>query len=83
MSDWQKRVIHDPRVCHGKAIIKGTRVMVSVILANLADGSSREEILETYPTITSQDIDAALHYAAAIANETVIPLDHDSHEVQA
>ncbi len=57
--------------------------MVSVILANLADSVSREEIMDAYPTITNQDIDAALHYAAAIANETVIPLSHDSHEIQA
>jgi uncharacterized protein (DUF433 family) len=83
MNEWRNRVVHDPNVCHGKAIIKGTRVMISVILANLADGASREEIVEAYPRITNPDIDAALHYAATIANDSILPLDHDSHEVQA
>ncbi len=38
MIEWKTKVVHDPNVCHGKAVIKGTRVMISVILANLADG---------------------------------------------
>lgn len=41
---WQSRITVDPNVCHGKACIKGTRIMVSVVLDNLASGLSRDEI---------------------------------------
>ena len=44
--DWRKRITVDPLVCHGKACIKGTRVMASVILDNLAGGIATEEILK-------------------------------------
>ena len=83
MIDWKSRIVHDPEICHGKAVIKGTRVMISVILANLADGISREEILQSYPTITEPDIDAALYYAATLANESILPMRVDVDEVQA
>jgi len=78
MLDWKSRIVVDPEIYRGKAVIKGTRVMVSVILADLADGTSREEILESYPTITEPDIDAALYYAATLANESVLPVRLDS-----
>ena len=53
-------------VCHGKPCIRGTRVLVSSILGSLAQGCSREQILEGYPSITNKDIDAALAYAAEL-----------------
>jgi uncharacterized protein (DUF433 family) len=62
---WQDRITVDPLVCHGKACIKGTRVMVSVILDNLADGESRASILASYPSLAEADLDAAMAYAAA------------------
>ncbi len=46
-----ERISIDPSVCHGKACIKGTRVLVSVILDNLAEGISEEEILREYPSL--------------------------------
>jgi len=64
-----KRINIDPEVCHGKACIAGTRIPVSVILDNLADGVSRDEILNNYPSLNAADIDAALAYAALIAKE--------------
>ncbi|MEA3345932.1 MAG: DUF433 domain-containing protein [Chloroflexota bacterium] len=51
-----ERISVDPRICHGRACIKGTRIMVSVILDNLAAGVSREEILKSYPSLTPKDI---------------------------
>jgi uncharacterized protein (DUF433 family) len=66
---WRKRVIVDPQICHGKPCIKGTRIMVSVILDYLRAGESRDEILRQYPTLGSDDIDAALGYAAWLAHE--------------
>ena len=70
-----ERVSVDPDVCHGKACIRGTRIMVSVVLANLADGMSAEEILAEYPSLTQDDIHAALAYAAELAaEEDITPL---------
>lgn len=71
---WQDRITVDPQVCHGKACIQGTRVMVSVILDNLAARLTYEEILDSYPSLTSEDIDAAVQYAAELARERVVPL---------
>ena len=70
--DWQERISVDPLVCHGKACIKGTRIMVSVILDNLAAGVSPEEILRSYPSLSSEDIQAAIAYAAELARERVV-----------
>ena len=64
----------DPRVCHGKACIRGTRVMVSVILDNRAANIPPEEILKSYPTLRPEDVQAAIAYAADLARERVIPL---------
>ncbi len=64
----------NPRICHGQACIKGTRIMVSVILDNLAAGVAREEILRSYPPLTDTGIDAALAYAAELARERTVPV---------
>jgi len=71
---WRDRISVNPHVCHGKACISGTRVMVSVVLDNLADGVDRAEILASYPSLTNDDIDAAIAYAAELARERVVPL---------
>ncbi len=60
--DALERISVDPNVCHGKACIKGTRIMVSVILDNLAAGSTAEEIIKSYPSLTKEDIQAAVAY---------------------
>jgi len=62
--NWQDRISINPNVCHGKACIRGTRIMVSVILDNLAAGVSEEEILRSYSSLTSEDINAAMVCAA-------------------
>ena len=67
-----KRISIDQEICHGKACIKGTRIMVSVILDNLAEGMNVEEILKDYPTLEKEDIQAALEYAALLAKEEVL-----------
>lgn len=71
---YMERITIDPSVCHGKACIRGTRIMVSVILDNLAARVSQEEILQSYPTLTSEDIYGAISYAAELAREQVILL---------
>ncbi len=72
MNDWRDRISVDPSICHGQACIKGTRVMVSVVLDNLPEGSSIEEILAEYPSLTPPDIAAALGYAGELARERVV-----------
>ena len=62
----------DPAVCHGKACIKGTRIMVSVILDNLAAGLSREEIQRDYPSVSLTAIQAAIAYAAELSHERML-----------
>jgi uncharacterized protein (DUF433 family) len=57
---WQDYITVDPEVCHGQACIKGTRIMVSVILDNLAAGLSTEEITQSYPTLNRESIQAAI-----------------------
>ena len=61
--NWQTHITVDPTVCHGKACIKGTRVMVSVVLDNLAAGFPLDDILHSYPSLTREDIHAAIEYA--------------------
>lgn len=72
--DWRNRISVDPNICHGKACIKGTRVMVSVILDNLAAGEPIEEVLTSYPTLTESDIQAALNFAAELARDRYVSL---------
>jgi len=69
---WQDRITVDPMVCHGQACVKGTRVMVSVVLDNLAENLSADEILASYPSLTREDIEAAIGYAAELARERVV-----------
>jgi uncharacterized protein (DUF433 family) len=71
--NWRDRITVDPAVCHGKACIKGTRVMVSVVLDNLGAGESAEHIATAY-RLAPEDIQAALLYAAELAKERFVPL---------
>jgi uncharacterized protein (DUF433 family) len=73
MNAWRERISVDPNICHGRVCIKGTRVMVSVILDNLAAGESREEIMRGYH-VEPEDIEAAMRYAAELARERIVPL---------
>jgi uncharacterized protein (DUF433 family) len=57
------RIEINPRVCNGKPVIKGTRIPVTVILDQIAEGQSWESILTSYPELTKKDIQAALYYA--------------------
>jgi len=74
MTEWKERISIDPNVCHGRPCIKGTRIWVSLIVDNLAEGMSERELLEAYPQLTIQDIRAALAYAAEMTRERIIPI---------
>lgn len=58
----------DPRICHGKPVIRGTRVLVSTILGALAAGDKVEVILEDYPSISEDDVAAALEFASRLSD---------------
>ena len=62
------RIVIDPEICHGKPVIKGTRVLVSNILGALAGGDTIEQILEDYPNISRDDVHAALLLGSDLAN---------------
>ena len=72
--NWHEYISVDPDVCHGQACITGTRVMVTVILDNLAAGLTAEEIAESYPSVSTDAVRAALLYAAELAKERIAPL---------
>ena len=74
MTDWQDHISINPKVCHGRACIRGTRIPVSVVLDNIAAGLGRDEIIQSYPSLAVGDIRAALSYAAELAQERVILL---------
>jgi uncharacterized protein (DUF433 family) len=62
------RVQIDPNICHGKPVIRGTRVLVSTILGALSGGDSVETVLEDYPNITRQDVAAALEFGSRLSD---------------
>ena len=70
--NWKDKITIDPNICHGKPCIKGTRIIVSVILDNLANGMKEEDILRSYLSLTSEDIQAAIAYAAELSHERLI-----------
>lgn len=62
--DWEKRITVDPLVCKGRACVKGARILVSVVLDNLAADLTPEEIMRSFPPLTREDIQACMAYAA-------------------
>lgn len=72
---YEDRIVRDAKVCGGAPIIKGTRVRVKVILDNLAEGHTPEQIVESYPTLTSEDVRAVIAFAAAsVTDDYVFPM---------
>jgi uncharacterized protein (DUF433 family) len=73
--EWRDRIVSDPEILVGKPVIKGTRISVELILGWLANGWTHEQILESYPNITREDILAALAFATErLHEEDYIPL---------
>jgi uncharacterized protein (DUF433 family) len=72
--DWRSRIASDPSIAHGKVCIRGTRIPVSVVLDNLAAGVTAEEIIESYPSLTIDDVRASVAYGAELARERVIEI---------
>ena len=71
---YKERIVIDPRIMVGKPIIKGTRIPVDAIIRRLAEGMNIKEILEDYPNLTREDVQAALEYCVYLINgEEIIP----------
>jgi uncharacterized protein (DUF433 family) len=68
---WRQRIVCDPQVHHGEPCIRNTRVAVSVIVASLADFSV-DALLQEYPQLEREDVQAALYYAAEAAHNTLV-----------
>jgi uncharacterized protein (DUF433 family) len=73
-TDWRDRISIKSTVCHGKPCIKGTRIWVSLILDFLATRATVEEILQDYPPLTIEDVQACIAYGAEAARERFIPV---------
>ena len=70
------RIELNPRVCNGKPVIKGTRIPVTVILEQIADGETWDALITGYPELKKEDIQAALLYARASIDHTEVRLVH-------
>ena len=70
--DWREHIDVDPEICHGQAHIEGTRILVSVVLDNLAAGVSAEDLRKNYPSLTREDIRASIAYAAELSREVIV-----------
>jgi uncharacterized protein (DUF433 family) len=67
--NYHDRIVRDPKIVGGEAVIRGTRVTLRTLLASLAEGATTEEILADFPTLTEADVRAAIAFAAASAQE--------------
>jgi len=66
---YQERIVRDPQICGGQPVIKGTRVLVRVVLGYLAHGETTATILSEFASLTEEDVRAVIAFAAASASE--------------
>jgi uncharacterized protein (DUF433 family) len=69
LKSYEERIIRDPQICGGEPVFKGTRVTLRTVLASLAAGNTIQEILSGFPSLKPEDIQAAIAFAAASAEE--------------
>jgi uncharacterized protein (DUF433 family) len=69
LAHYQRHIVRDPKICGGEPVFKGTRVTLRTVLASLATGDTPEAILADFPSLTFDDIRAAIAFAAASAEE--------------
>jgi uncharacterized protein (DUF433 family) len=73
MPHWQERITRDPEIMVGKPCIRGTRITVELILRELGAGDSPADLIDSYPQLTRDDVQAALAFAADyVQHETII-----------
>jgi len=69
LKNYEERIIRDRGISGGEPVFKGTRVTLRTVLASLADGDSAEDILSDFPSLKTEDVQAAIAFAAASAEE--------------
>lgn len=67
--DWREHIVVDPDVLVGKPIVKGTRISVELLLDRFADGWSYDDVLEAYPHLTREQVQAAVTFASELFKE--------------
>ena len=67
--NYHERIIRDPGIIGGEPVLKGTRVTLRTVLGSLAEGATIKEVLEDFPTLSEEDVLAAIAFAAASAQE--------------
>lgn len=72
--DWKPHITSDPNIMHGAACFRGTRIPVSIVLDNLAENETSDDILAQYPSLQDEHICAAISYAADLARERIVPI---------
>jgi uncharacterized protein (DUF433 family) len=70
-----ERISIDPKVCHGQACIKGTRIPVHQIVRMLANGDEIKDLLQDFPSLKRKDILGCLEYVASLAEEQITPIE--------
>jgi uncharacterized protein (DUF433 family) len=65
----EDRIVRDAKTCGGAPVFRGTRVTLRTVLASLAAGDSTKEILAAFPALKNEDVQAAIAFAAASAEE--------------
>ena len=79
LMDYATRFVRDPEICGGETVFRGTRVLLRIVLADLADGATIEEILKDFPSLNEQQVRAAIAFAAASARDDMpVPAIIDS-----
>ena len=69
------RISINPKICHGQPCVRGTRIMVWLVVEYLAGGDSIEAVLEAYPSLTKEDVQACLVFAAEMTKERILPIE--------
>ncbi len=67
------RIEMNPAVCHGKPVVRGTRVLVSQILGALSGGDSIQDVLADYPSVSAEDLSAVFAFAGSLAQFEDVP----------
>jgi uncharacterized protein (DUF433 family) len=79
LMDYAAHFVRDPEICGGETVFRGTRVLLRIVLADLADGATIEQILKDFPSLNEQHVRAAIAFAAASARDDIpVPAVIDS-----
>jgi uncharacterized protein (DUF433 family) len=70
--NWQNFIVIDPEIHHGEPCIKGTRVPVAILVGSIADGMTIEQVIQEYPQLHREAVQAALAYAADVVRQDIL-----------